>query len=82
MKKFCIFLLMVSFILTGTTACTHKKKPNMVQSQRRFAKYVEPQSGNTNATGTIDLSEGPRQNYDRNLGPQNINFDIKIVDPY
>ncbi|MBR1775829.1 hypothetical protein IJ750_01980 [bacterium] len=54
----------------------------MVQSQRRFAKYVEPQSGNTNATGTIDLSEGPRQNYDRNLGPQNINFDIKIVDPY
>ena len=80
MKKFCTLLLLASFIIVGTSACTHKQKPNMVQSQRRFAKYINEQN---NGSGTvIDLSEGPRQNYDRNLGPQSLNFDIKIVDPY
>jgi hypothetical protein len=31
---------------------------------------------------TVDLSEGPKLKYDANLGPKNLNFDIKIVDPY
>ena len=80
MKKICTLLLLASFIIVGTSACTHKQKPNMVQSQRRFEKYINEQN---NGSGTvIDLSEGPKQNYDRNMGPQNINFDIKIVDPY
>ena len=52
----------------------------MVQSKRRFAEYVEPQG--EIKKGVIDLSEGPKQNYNAQLGPQNINFDIKIVDPY
>lgn len=80
MKKICALLLLASFIIVGTSACTKKPKPNMVQSQRRFEKYINEQN---NRSGTvIDLSEGPRQNYDRNMGPQNLNFDIKIVDPY
>lgn len=80
MKKICALLLLASFIIVGTSACTKKPKPNMVQSQRRFEKYIKDQN---NESGTvIDLSEGPRQNYDRNMGPQNLNFDIKIVDPY
>ena len=51
----------------------------MIQSKRRFAQYVETQNKSYNS---IDLSEGPRQSYDANLGPQSLNFDIKIVDPY
>ncbi len=80
MKKFCTLLLLASFIILGTSACTHKQKPNMIQSQRRFEKYINGQNNGSGAV--IDLSEGPRQNYDRNMGPQSINFDIKIVDPY
>jgi hypothetical protein len=53
----------------------------MIQSQRRFAKYIEPQTAQTKSV-SIDLSEGPKLDYRKNLGPQDINFDIKIVDPY
>lgn len=81
MKKFCIFLLMLSFISVFASACTHKQKANMVQAKRRFAEYVEP-SQNSNYSGRIDLSEGPKLNYDANLGPKNLNFEFKIVDPY
>lgn len=80
MKKICTILLIASFIIVETSACTHKQKPNMVQSHRRFEKYMNTQDSGSGTV--IDLSEGPRQNYDRNLGPQNLNFDIKIVDPY
>ena len=80
MKKI-IFSLMVFFlVICVTSACTPQKKQNMVQSQRKFAKYIQS-SGNSSST-SIDLSEGPKLKYDANLGPQNLNFDIKIVDPY
>ncbi len=81
MKKALIFLIMFSMVCVCTTACTKQQKPkkNMVQAQRRFAKYLEKQQGNPNA---IDLSEGPRQNYNAKFGPKNIEFDVKIVDPY
>lgn len=52
----------------------------MIQSKRRFAEYVEPQ--NQKNPNTIDLSEGPKQNYNATFGPKNLDFDIKIVDPY
>lgn len=81
MKKTIIFLIMLSLVCVGTTACTNQKKPkkSMVQAQRRFAKYLEGEQKNPNA---IDLSEGPKQNYNANFGPNNLEFDIKIVDPY
>ena len=82
MKKICIFILMISTAVFLTTACTKQKtKSSMVQAKRRFEKYVEPQ--NTPVHGNvIDLSEGPKLHYDANLGPRNLNFDFKIVDPY
>ena len=80
MRKICILLLMLSLICVFVSACSKKPKPNMVQSQRRFAKYIE--HGNNGAGGVIDLSEGPKLRYDANLGPSNPNFEIKIVDPY
>ncbi|MBR6127115.1 hypothetical protein IKQ21_05465 [bacterium] len=81
MKKICTFLILLSLVSVLTAGCaTNSNKPNMIQSKRRFAEYVEPQ-GNVNKD-VIDLSEGPKQNYNAQLGPQNLNFDIKIVDPY
>ena len=82
MKKIFVFLLMLSLVSVCTTACTNnrKPKPNMIQSKRRFAQYVEPQEKKD--PNTIDLSEGPRLKYDAKLGPQNLDFEIKIVDPY
>lgn len=82
MKKIIVFLMMLSFISVCTTACTNqgKTKPNMIQSKRRFAEYVEgPQQKNPNA---VDLSEGPKLRYDARFGPQNLDFEMKIVDPY
>ena len=82
MKKLFAFLLMTVFVCSFTTACTNTKKTkaNMVQSKRRFADYMEgSQLKNPHA---IDLSEGPKLRYDKKLGPQNPEFDFKIVDPY
>ena len=64
------------------SACTPQstKSNNMIKSKRRFADYVE--SSSQKPRSVVDLSEGPKQKYDAYLGPQNLNFDIKIVDPY
>ena len=82
MKKICIFLLMMFCACFFMTGCTTKQKPNMVQSHRRFAKYMPSQNSQQGLNNVIDLSEGPRQSYDADLGPQNLNFEMKIVDPY
>jgi len=82
MKKLFSILLILSFVSLITSACaTKQQKPNMIQSKRRFEKYVNPQNQQS-STGGIDLSEGPKTNYHGNLGPKDLNFDIKIVDPY
>ena len=82
MKKLCILILISIFISTFLTACTQKKaqKPNMIQSKRRFANYIE--GSQTKDPYAIDLSEGQKIKYDKKLGPQNPDFDFKIVDPY
>ena len=82
MKKLLVIFVIFSFILVNITACSNKKssKANMIQAKRRFAQYVEPQKQKD--PRTIDLSEGPKLDYDAKFGPRNLNFDIKIVDPY
>ena len=82
MKKLMVLFLLTVFVCLFTTACAEKKvkKQNLIQSKRRFAQYMEPQSQKD--MHSIDLSEGPKLKYDAQLGPQNLNFDIKIVDPY
>lgn len=79
MKKFCIFILCVTVLSVCVSACTAKPDASMVKSQRRFAKYIEPQKQNQ---GVIDLSEGPKLRYDANFGPKAPEFDIKIRNPY
>ena len=80
MKKFCVVLMLFSFISVLTSSCTQQQKQPLIQSKRRFAEYVEPQQQNSGSR--IDLSEGPKLHYDANFGPNSPNFDIKIVDPY
>ena len=82
MKKKFVFCLILIFTCIFTTACTNKQanKPNMIQSKRRFAEYVGAQQGEDYKA--IDLSEGPKLNYDKKLGPKNLDFEIKIIDPY
>ena len=81
MKKICVYIIMLSFISILTTACVQKtQKSNMIQSKRKFAQYMEPQGQQDKSV--VDLSEGPRLRYEANFGPKNLNFDIKIVDPY
>jgi len=82
MKKLLVLIIFSAFILVNITACSNKKNStaNMIQAKRRFAEYVEPQT--QKGSGTIDLSEGPKLNYEAKFGPKNLNFDIKIVDPY
>ena len=80
MKKFCVLLMLLSMIcVMSSSSTTHTKQP-LIQSKRRFAEYVEPQQ--TTDGSRIDLSEGPKLRYDANFGPSNLNFDIKIIDPY
>ena len=81
MKKICALLVFVFLLTMITSACHVKRTDNsMVKAERRFAKYVESPTQPRNQY--IDLSEGPKLKYDANLGPSNINFDFKIVDPY
>lgn len=82
MKKILSFIIMFSLVSVCTTACTNQSKPkqNMIQSKRRFAQYLEQQDQKN--PHAIDLSEGPKQNYNAKFGPKNLEFDIKIVDPY
>ena len=82
MNKFCICIIILAFLSIITTSCSsvNSEKPNLIQSKRRFAEYLDPQEEkNPNA---VDLSEGPKLRYDANFGPKKLDFDIKIVDPY
>lgn len=79
MKKYCLFavcLLVSALVLSG---CKIDTTSSMVKSQRRLEKYL-PQT--PSQSGRVDLSEGPRLRYDAKFGPKDLNFDIKIVNPY
>ncbi len=82
MKKILTLLLIFSLVSICTVGCSYKQanKKNMIQSKRRFANYVE--STNKGASNSIDLSDGQKLKYEADLGPKNLNFDIKIIDPY
>lgn len=75
-------LLLVACLLCSSlllSACT-KTPDSTIKYERKLGKYFEenkkPQGG------MIDLSEGPKLNYDAKLGPRDLNFDFKIENPY
>lgn len=82
MKKYCplvICLVVSSFLLS---ACSSVAK-SPIQYQRKLEKYLNPEKEIHKVQGgMVDLSEGPKLNYNANFGPKELNFDIKIVNPY
>ena len=80
MKKYglLIFCILISTVLL--TACS--TVPNSpIKYERKLGKYFGDEQ-NKNSGTTIDLSEGPKLKYDAKFGPKELNFDIKIVNPY
>ena len=80
MKKYLLIIacLMLSSLLLS--ACT-KVPDSTIKYERKLGKYFES-SENKPQGGVIDLSEGPKLNYDARLGPRDLNFDFKIENPY
>lgn len=80
MKKNGILLLCLVLCSLLLSACNTKTPSPMVQSQRRFAQYVEP--SREKQKGVIDLSDGKALRYDAEFGPKAIEFDFKVKSPY
>ena len=78
MKKYGLFIvcLLISTILLS--ACNMSPE-SPINYERKLGKYFE---ADKRPAGTIDLSEGPKLRYDAKFGPRELNFDIKIVNPY
>lgn len=81
MKKISILILFVCAALIMMTGCTAKKN-STINYQGRFKKYMSSQSQVNRTPASIDLSEGPKTNYEGRLGPSDVNFEFKIQDPY
>lgn len=79
MKKY--FLLIVCLLISSIllSACSGIKQNSTIKYERKLGKYFEQEKS---PNGTIDLSEGPKLKYDAKLGPQDLNFDFKIINPY
>ena len=78
MKKYSLLivcLLLSSFLLS---AC-NSKPDSTIKYERKLGKYFETEQ---KSGGVVDLSEGPKLRYDAKLGPNDLNFDFKIVNPY
>ena len=82
MKK-TIFVL-VCFVMANVflTGCAVKNNSQTIQYQRRLQHYLPANTSGQSQYRTIDLSEGPKTQYDAKLGPGELNFDIKIKNPY
>ena len=85
MKKTMSVFLCLCLVLTGVilSGCSSKSKQPTINYHRRLQNYLPSDDGSKSATpGTIDLSEGPKTQYDSKLGPNDLNFDITIKNPY
>ena len=79
MKKIGLIIVCLLISLLLFSAC--KMQPaSPIKYERKLEKYLEPERKQTGAT--IDLSEGPKLRYDAKFGPRDLNFDIKIINPY
>ena len=81
MKKYSLLIvcLLVSTILLS--ACSSITK-SPIKYERKFGKYFDSSEEKKPEGGMIDLSEGPKLRYDAKFGPRDLNFDIKIINPY
>ena len=72
-----IVCLLISSVLLSACNITPKSPINY---ERKLGKYFEEEKQQIG--GVIDLSEGPKLRYNAKFGPKDLNFDIKIVNPY
>lgn len=80
MKKQIFFV--ACLMLSSLLLCACNSAPNStIKYERKFGKYFhnEKQPAIENS---VDLSEGPRLKYNADFGPRDLNFDIKIINPY
>lgn len=75
-----VCLLISSTILCGCTVSSNSN--SIVKAQRRLEKYLPSENSMYNTERVVDLSEGPKLRYDAKFGPKDLNFDIKIINPY
>ena len=70
MKKYCLLVIcLVSASLLLSACSTHSKSP--IKYQRKLEKYLNPSSSQQKASGgVVDLSEGPKLNYNAKFGPK------------
>ena len=83
MKK--VIFVLICFVLANVflVGCTLKKDNVTIKYQRKLQKYLPADTTPEKRTvKTIDLSEGQKTKYDAKLGPQDLDFDIRIKDPY
>ena len=73
-----VCLLLCSVLVSG---CHVKPKQQTINYQRKLEKYLPSENSNPQG-GAIDLSEGPKLKYDAKFGPNDMNFDVKVVNPY
>ena len=87
MKRYSLFIvcLLICSVLLSACNYTPKSKQPTIKYERKLEKYmnnVSGQSQNKPQGNAIDLSEGPQLRYDAKFGPSDMNFDIKVVNPY
>lgn len=82
MKKVTLIMLCFVFSTVVFSACTPKQKAPAIKYQRKLEKYLPQENNAPKAKNTVDLSEGPKLKYDAKFGPKDLNFDIKVVNPY
>lgn len=81
MKKYGLIIFCLIIFCVILSACDSTSK-STIKYERKLGKYLENNNQNKNHDKTIDLSEGPKLRYDAKFGPKDLNFDIKIVNPY
>ena len=81
MKKYFILIVCLLVSTIFFSACTVQSQ-SPIKYKRKLEKYLPSENSTNSSSGMVDLSEGPRQRYDARFGPKDLNFDIKIVNPY
>ena len=79
MEKYSVLIVCLLISAVLLSACNAQPQ-SPIKYKRKIEQYLP--ASNTSSSGMVDLSEGPRQNYDARFGPRDLNFDIKIVNPY
>ena len=81
MKKY--GLLIICLLISSVLLSACDTMPNSpIKYERKLGKYFGEEQEKKSQGGFIDLSEGPKLKYNAKFGPKDLDFDIKIINPY